>query len=132
VSVPFIVQPTQAVVKIRTTGTLAGPLIGGINATVTYSTNKGLSIAPAGVAVSGAGTGSTLIPNTNTNGRVVLGLLNVGGIQLGEFATLTFGIAAGNFPTSADFGVAIGSSAIDVNTATIPGVSAEVLSVSVQ
>lgn len=132
-SVPFIHQPTKAIVKVATGGSLPpGTLIGGIAATVNYAAGKGLSIVQSGVAVSGNGAGSTLIPNTNNQGVVVLGLLNVGGIGLGEFATLSFDIAAGSFPSAADFSIAAGSSAIDVNTVTIPGVSAGILSVTIQ
>lgn len=132
-SVPFIAQPTQAIVKVRSIGTLpAGVLIGGINATVTYATNKGLSIAPSAVAASGAGAGTLLERNTNNAGQVVLGLITTSGIGLGEFATLTFSIAAGNFPTEADFGVANGSLAIDTATANLPGVSAQILGVTIQ
>jgi len=132
IGVPFI-APTQAIVKVRSSGTLAsGTLIGGINATVTYATNKGLSIAPSAVVTSGAGVGALLEKNTNNQGQVVLGLITTSGIGLGEFATLTFTIAGGAFPVSADFGIAAGAQVIDTAAGTLPGVTAEILSVTVQ
>lgn len=130
---PFVPQPTKAIVKVATTGSLpSGTLIGGIGATVTYAGGKGLSILPGNVVLSGVGTGSTLVPNANTPGQVTLGLINVTGLPLGEFATLTFDIAPGNFPSAADFSIAPGSSAIDVSTVTIPGVGASILGVTIQ
>src|SRR6266567_5386915 len=51
VTVPFITQPTQAIVKVQTSGTLAGS-IAILNADITYATNKGLSIT--NVAFTGA------------------------------------------------------------------------------
>jgi hypothetical protein len=135
VSVPFVSQPTQAIVKVRTVGTLpAAILIGGISATVTYSGGKGLSIAsdPAHIALSGVGSGA-LIPNTNASGQVVLGLINLSGMPAGEFATLTFAIAAGNFPSAADFSVSSsGLSVIDTATLTIPGMGVAIASAIIQ
>lgn len=133
ISIPYIAQPTQAIVKVRTTGTLStGAQIGGINARVNYATNKGLSIASDAVVASGVGAGTVLIPNPTNPGQVVLGLITATGIPLGEFATLTFAIQAGNFPVTADFTLAQGAQIIDVNTATITGASAEILSVTIQ
>ena len=133
ISVPFIAQPTQAIVKVRSSGTLAtGVLIGGINATVNYATNKGLSIAPADVVASGVAASTLLERNTNNAGQVVLGLITTSGIGVGEFATLTFSITAGNFPSAADFSVAAGSVAIDTTTANLSGITAEILSVTIQ
>jgi len=131
-SVPFIVQPTQAIVKLRTTGTLpAGTLIGGISATLNYASGKGLSIVPASVVTSGVAAGSLLVPNTTVAGQVVLGLINTSGIALGEYATLTFAVADGNFPASSDFTMGP-SSAIDAATANLPGVSTTILGVTIQ
>ncbi|GFO68814.1 hypothetical protein GMLC_23930 [Geomonas limicola] len=136
IPVNFVVQPTKAIVKVRSTGTLPqGTLIGGIGATVTYASGKGLSIgsSSAEIAVSGAGLGSTMIPNVNTPGQVTLGLLNVSGIGAGEFATLNFTIAAGNFPTIADFGISgSGLSIIDTGTNSIPGMGVGIASVTLQ
>src|SRR6266567_5121488 len=53
VTVPFITQPTQAIVKVQTSGPLpANGSIAILNADITYSTNKGLSIT--NVAFTGA------------------------------------------------------------------------------
>ena len=126
-------QPTQAIVKIGTTGVLpAGTLIGGVAATVVYTNGKGLSITPASVVMSGGGTGSSLAANTNTSGQVAIGLINSQGIALGEYATLTFAIAAGNTPTAADFSIAPGSNVINIGTVKIPGIGASILSVTIQ
>jgi hypothetical protein len=127
------VQPTQAIVKIGTTGVLpAGTLIGGVAATVVYANGHGLSITPASVAMSGGGTGSSLAANTNTAGTVALGLINAQGIASGEYATLTFAIAAGSTPTAADFSIAPGSNVLNIGTVKIPGAGASILSVTIQ
>jgi len=132
VGVPFT-APSQVVVKVRTSGTLpAGTLIGGINATVTYPTGKGLGILSSGVAASGAGAGTTLISNPNNPGQVVLGLITTDGIGLGEFATLTFSIANGAFPLLSDFGIAAGGTVINTTAGDLPGVAAGIQSVTVQ
>jgi len=136
-----VVNPTKAIVKVRTSGTLpSGTTINAIQATVTYPTTKGLSIAllpspPADpntpdVVPSGAGSGSILLPNANNTGQIVLGLLNVSGIQSGEFATLTFNIAAGNSPAAIDFAIASGASVI--TTPAISGMTVEILGVTFQ
>jgi hypothetical protein len=127
--------PTKAIVKVATTGTLPqGTLIGGIQATVTYPTTKGLSITTSDVVASGAGaaTGTILVPNVNTAGQVILGLINATGIQAGEFATLTFAIAAGNTPVAADFTIAPGATVADVGGNTIAGMTVGILSVTFQ
>lgn len=133
IGIPFVTQPTRAIVKVLTTGTLpANTLIGGVGATVLYSTNKGLSILASNISTSGGGVGSTLVPNVNTLGQAVLGLINVSGIPAGEFATLNFAIAAGNFPTAADFSISgSGLSIIDTTTLNIPGMGAAIASVTI-
>lgn len=132
VTVPFIAQPTTATVKVATSGTLpAGTLIGGVSATVTYPP-AGLSILASNVVVSGVATGSLLAANTNTAGQVILGLISATGIQAGEFATLTFSVAAGTFPVAADFAIAAGASVIDTNGQPIPGINVVIQSVAVQ
>jgi hypothetical protein len=134
-SVPFVSQPTQAIIKVRTSGTLpAATLIGGVSATLHYAGGKGLSITPdaAHIALSGVG-GGALIPNTNTNGQVVLGLINLSGMPAGEFATLTFNIAAGNFPSAADFSISSsGLSVIDTATLNLPGMGVTIASAVIQ
>jgi len=134
IGIPFVSQPTRAIVKVLTTGTLpANTLIGGVGASVLYSTGKGLSILASNISASGGGAGSTLVPNVNTLGQVVLGLINVSGIPAGEFATLNFAIAAGNFPTAADFSISgSGVSIIDTTTLNIPGMGAAIASVTIQ
>jgi len=132
-TVPPSSQPTKAVVKIGTAGVLpAGTLIGGVAATVVYANDHGLSITPANVVITGGGTGSSLEANTNTAGQVVTGLINTQGIALGEYATLTFNIAAGSTTTAADFSIAPGSNVINVGTVKIAGISASIMSVTLQ
>ena len=125
--------PTKAIVTIGTAGVLpAGTLIGGVAATVVYANGHGLSITPANVVISGGGTGSSLAVNTNSVGQVVMGLINTQGIALGEYATLTFLVTAGSTTTAADFSIAPGSNVINVGTVKIPGISASILSVTLQ
>jgi hypothetical protein len=125
--------PTTAIVKIGTTGVLpSGTLIGGVAATVVYANGHGLSIIPANVVISGGGTGSSIAAYTNTAGQVVIGLINTQGIALGEFATLTFLVSAGSTPTAADFSISPGSNVINKGTVKIPGVSASILSATIQ
>lgn len=136
IPVNFVVQPTKAIVKVRSTGTLPqGTLIGAVGATVTYAGNKGLSIAPSTstVLASGAAAGTNIIANANTPGSVVLGLINADGFAAGEFATLIFSIAAGNFPELADFGISgSGLSVIDTATHTIPGIGVGIAGLTLQ
>jgi hypothetical protein len=118
------VQPTSAVVRLATQGALPqGTLVGGIQATLTYATDKGLSIGAGNVGASGAGSGSLLVANANTVGQVIVALVNATGFGAGEFATATFGVAAPNVPAGTDFAIAPGAQVIDVNGAAIPGVT---------
>jgi hypothetical protein len=141
VSVPFIAQPTLAIVKIKTTGTLAnGVLIGGVQAVLTANPSTGLSIAAsangtsADVAASGVGIGSTILTNTNDVVSIKPGLLNVGGMPVGEFQTITYHIANGTFPTAGNFSIALaGSGVIDTNNNTLsPGINVAIASVTIQ
>ena len=133
-SVPFIAQPTQAIVKVSTSGSLAaGVLIGAIDTTVGFSTNVGLSILPANVVASGvSNVGPTV--NTNNAGQARFAFTTTSGIPLGEFATLTFSIAPGNFPTSQDFGIASTpiTKVLDTQVNTLNGVSVGISSVTIQ
>jgi hypothetical protein len=133
VSVSFIAQPTLAIVKLGTSGTLpAGQIIGGITAGLLYPLS-GLSIAAADISGTGTGFGSFLIPNTNVVGTANLALITAAGIQVGEFATLNFHVAPGSFPKAADFSIAVGASIIDAtSTLAIPGLNVQVLSVTLQ
>jgi hypothetical protein len=142
-SVNFITQPTQAIVKVQTSGTplASGTTIGGITAEVDYPTT-GLSIASSNVSNTGAGaaSGSLLTPNASTPGMVILGFINASGIQLGEFATLNFQVAAGTFPTAANFTIYSGTNSgshkaiavVDQNGNPVPGVTVTIESVTVQ
>ena len=136
VTVPFITQPTQAIVKVQTSGTLpANMQIGNISATVTYSTNKGLSITAGNVVASGVGVALIFAADVSTPGQVGLSLtLNPttrAVIAAGEFATLTFGVAPGFIPTASDFGIASFSVLNDGNEI-IPGMAVTIMSVTVQ
>jgi hypothetical protein len=127
-------------VKVATTGTLpGGTLITGINALVTANPSSGLSIAAAAggnstdVVASGNGVGSIIISNTNNVASVNLTLANLGGIQGGEFETLTYHIANGTFPSAGNFSIALtGSGIIDTNSQNIPGIGVTILSVTIQ
>jgi hypothetical protein len=126
-------QPTSVIVKLATSGTLpTGTLIGGIATTLNYSVNKGLTISPSNVVASGVGSGSNLLPNINTSGQVGI-VLSSGGIQTGEFATLTFSISPG-FPqvTASDFSIASGATIIDPLTSPIPGITVVIQNVTIQ
>jgi hypothetical protein len=105
VSVPFITPTSLVIVKVQTSGTLPpGELVGDISASVSYPTNKGLSIASSDVVASGYGVGSYFTP-VLSSGDVGLLVLNLNGFQAGEFATLTFHVAPGNFPVASDFSI---------------------------
>jgi hypothetical protein len=126
-------RPTTATVKVATSGTLpAGTTIGSIQADVTYATTKGLT--PTAAVASGAGAGSTFIPNlTTAPGDVTLGLINATGISTGEFATVTFTIAAGTpVPVATDFAVAPGFAITSATGATLSNISVTILSVTFQ
>jgi hypothetical protein len=124
ISAAFVAQPTAVVVRLATQGTLpAATLIGGVQATLTYATDKGLSIAPGNVVASGAGAGSLLVANTGTAGQVIVALVNANGVGAGELATATFAVAPPNVPVAADFAVAPGATVIDLGGAPIPGVT---------
>ena len=138
VNVPFV-NPTKVTVTVRTTGTLlAGTTIGGLKATVSASPSAGLTIAsdPNGnssdASATGAGVGSTLITNSNNVAAVTLALVNTGGIQTGEFATLNYHVAAGSFPTANDFSIALSGSVIDTLSANISGIGVAIQSVTFQ
>jgi hypothetical protein len=124
IAATFTALPTAVVVKLVTQGTLpGGTLIGGVQATLTYATDKGLSIQSGNVVASGAGASSLLVANANTAGQLTIALVNATGIGTGEFATATFAVASGSFPVAADFAVAPGATVIDVNGAAIGGVT---------
>jgi adhesin/invasin len=130
-------QPITAIVRLSTQGTLPpGITIGAINCVVNYTTTIGLSILDAGVTLSGTGVGSLFFPNTATAGQVQFALINAptGITTIGEFVTMTFSIAAGNFPTAANFTLAAGDTVLSLqNNTQIVGVSVNpVFNVTIQ
>lgn len=132
VSVPFIIQPTLATVKLATSGTLpGGTLIGGVQVVATANPSNGLSIQPADVTLSGVGVGSLLSANTTNVAAVTVAVITTAGFAVGEFATLNYHVANGSFPAAGNFGV-IPVSVIDTNGNAIPGVTATIQSVTVQ
>lgn len=135
VSVPFITQPTLAIVKVATTGTLSGNTkIGGITAIVSANPSNGLSIADSDVTLSGSGAGALNVPNTTNVSAVTIGLITFSGILTGEFTTLQYHIAPGKFPTAGDFSVALTGlhPVIDTVGADIPGIGVTIQSVTIQ
>jgi hypothetical protein len=130
--VTVITQPTLAIVKVATTGLPAGTTIGGITAHVIANPATGLSIAATDIATSGAGIGSTLVPNVANLADITLGLINATGMQGGEFATLNYHVAVGTFPAAGDFTIAPGFTVIDTNGVAIAGVSVVIQSVTPQ
>jgi len=132
ITASFVANPITAVVTVATQGTLpAGTVIGAIQATMNYTT-PGLAIADADVVASGVGAGSTLLPNTTIAGQLGIGLLAPLGIQTGQFATATFNITAGTFPTAADFSIAAGAEVFDLNGVPLPGISVLIGTVVIQ
>lgn len=135
ISASFIAQPKQAIVKVATVGTLTpGTPIGGILASVAYTAGE-YTIASAGVYPSGVTSAATttLAANTETAGQVILALLDVNGIQTGEFATLTFQVADGFLPNISDFSVTPTVSVIAAaRNAAIPGISVVIQSLTLR
>jgi hypothetical protein len=139
-SVPFIAQPVTITIKVATTGTLPGATrIGGVNFIVTNNAT-GLTIADADVTATGtAAVGTLAQPNTTNPASVNVALISTGGfVPTGEISTLVYHIAAGNFPTAANFtapngGVALtGAGVIDTNGVAIPGIGVTISSVTIQ
>jgi hypothetical protein len=109
-------QPTSAVVKLSTVGTLpAGKKIGTIDVSLNLAPGVTLKtgtnpIEPdtAVVTASGAAAGSLLAANytapTSTQpGRLRIAVISMSGFASGEFATVNGDIAAGNNPKASDF-----------------------------
>jgi hypothetical protein len=132
VAVSFALQPTLAIVTVRTTGALpGGTAIGGVSALVTASPSAGLSLAPADVAATGAASGALLAANVADASAGRLALISAVGFGPGEFATLTFHVAPGTFPSAQDFAVTVtGPGVIDLDGQTLPlGVAIQGVSV---
>lgn len=128
-------QPTTAIVKLSTSGTLSsGTLIGG--ADITLALPAGVSVksttnppqTDAGViTASGVAASSTTIAvytvTTNTlPGKVRIMLVNANGFSTGEFVTISCDIAVGNSPTAAGFSL-VNFSAVNVNGSAISGLT---------
>ncbi len=127
-------QPTTAVLKLQTAGTLAaGTRIGGIQTSVILP--SGVSVkstanppeTDAGVvAASGnASSNSTLLSIYDPASRKVsVFLVNSNGLDTGEYATLNCDIAAGYHPVPQDFSLT-GIDVKDLNGASVSGITVE-------
>ncbi|MDH4161830.1 MAG: hypothetical protein OEW15_03955 [Nitrospirota bacterium] len=134
-----VVEPTQAFVKISTSGTLpSGTLVGGVDVTVTLP--SGVTVASttppqtdAGV-VAGSGLAGSSASAMGTYGSsenaVRVLLADPDGMAAGEFATVTCAIASGSSPSASDFTVS-SATVKDLNGAAISGMTAT-LSVTMQ
>lgn len=132
-----IFQPSLSLVtvKVGTTGTLpTGTTIGSITATVSANPSAGLTIANTDVTASGAGAGSTLTSTTTNVAAVSLSLTNTAGIPTGEFATLTYHIAAGAVPAAGNFSIAATPAPVitGIGTGSTAGINVAILSVTIQ
>jgi hypothetical protein len=133
-------QPTTATVKISTNGLAPGTLIAGIDFTLTLpagvtvkatadSMNSLVFVTDNGVfTASGVAAGSNLdisiytAATTTMPGKVIIKVINANGFEVGEFATVTCDIAAGNYPKEADFIQPV-FTAVDVNGSPIAGLT---------
>jgi hypothetical protein len=119
-----VTQNTKAIVKLATSGTLPpGSTIDGLQFTLNYATNKGLSIVDAGVAATGTDASATIVtPNATvppqTLGTVTCAIANGNASPLatttGEVITLTFSIATAtpaNIPVLGDFNINVAPTA---------------------
>lgn len=114
--------PTKAVVVLATTGTLpTGIQIGAISTTVTYPTNKQITISESDVFTSGVASNTTVLPNISTNGEVILANITGSSFGIGEFVTLRFSIAPNSLPLVSDFTVI--PNTIIPNNSTVTGVN---------
>lgn len=128
-------QPTSAVIKVSTQGTLtSGTQIGGLDITVTLPTGvsvKSVTNPPetdSGVVVtSDAAANSTVlstyaVATSASTGKVRVLLANTGGFGTGEFMTIHCDIASGSTPTASGFGLS-GFVAKDLNGVVINGLA---------
>jgi hypothetical protein len=134
-------QPTKAVVKILTSGTLpSGTHIGGIDATLNLPAGVSVKAVPdtlnpnvlqtdSGViAVSGVASGSNAAvigTYTATQNAVSIHVVNAVGFGTGEFVTVTCNLASGATVTAGSI-TAPALSAVDLNGAPITGLTAGV------
>jgi hypothetical protein len=135
------IQPTTATLKVMSqgTGTLASSTLISA-ASVTVNLPSGVTVEatadsvnaaklvmnPGVMAVSGVAPatntymiGSYTAATATAPGYVVIHLANANGFGIGEFATINCGVAAGFFPTAADFSLT-GFKAFDTNGAALP------------
>jgi len=131
-----VTQPTTAVLKMSTQGTLpSGTQIGGIDVTITLPTGvtvKSVASPPetdsgvvvtSGVAAANSTVLSTYTPATSSStGKVRVLLANSTGFGTGEFMTVHCDIASGSTPTASDFSVS-GFVAKDLNGVAISGLN---------
>ena len=123
-----VTQPTTAVLKISTQGTLpSGTQIGGIDITIALPTGvtvKSVTSPPetdsgvvvtSGVAAANSTVLSIYSPATSAStGNVRVLLANSTGFGTGEFMTIHCDIASGSIPTASDFSLS-GFVARDLN-----------------
>src|SRR5512143_887519 len=111
---PTPTQPTTAVVKIATQGTPSNSPISGVQAILHLPAGVSVKAAqsapqtdPGVVAASGNAAGSEPVLGTYSiaNNAVSLSVIKAPGFTVGEFTTVNCDIAAGSFPTAADFSV---------------------------
>lgn len=141
-SLPVQIQPTKAVIKIETTGTLGGgTMIGGITVTgvlpagVTVKatpdpenpavlvTNSGVVVeSGAAVAVATGESASAIATYNSTDRKVNIQVYDQDGFGIGEFVTVTCNIASGTTPKAASFGLE-GFTPKDLNGAPINGLT---------
>lgn len=136
-------QPTTATLKVSSQGTLAsGTQIGAVDATVNLpagvtvqstpdSVNAAVLVMNAGVvAASGVVSAATntymlgvyTAATATAPGKVVIKQVITRGCGIGEFVTVNCDVAAGAFPTAADFSVT-DFKAYDLNGAVITGLT---------
>lgn len=130
--VPFVSQPTQAIVTVALAGTLpAGRVIGATSANIAFNPNKGLG-QPTSTRI-GIGVDADLFAaNTGLN-PTRTGAAWQAGTQPGTLQTLTFPIAAGNFPVAADFTAHSSSTIVDLNNVSLAGaISVQITNVEIR
>jgi hypothetical protein len=135
-------QASKAVITLSITGSVpAGTLIGSAQATVNLPTGVTAQASPSSanpnvmetnfgiVTASGQATGAVLVfasyiasSATSTMSKVEVNIVKSSGFSTGEFAVANCDIAAGNFPTAADFTVT-DFKAVDLNGAALTGLT---------
>ncbi len=141
-TVPPVTQPTSAVLKLSTTGTMpAGTSLAGVGVTivlpagVSVSTDTTGTVTAGVVTASGVAAKSTVIPPVFTPAtatkpatlKLVVGSTAAGGFGVGEFATVSCNIGSGSFPKSTDFSLpAADIKVADLVLQPVPGITATV------